>query len=913
MKWVKPAYRNLSASKFLQFAAPLLESLLLLGLSAPLIVWLLNLIVFKLALIESFNDDHHEFQHQLDYVTNFLMKHQMPKRILHQVEEYFNHVLRVNNGYDVNTVIDPLPDSIRFDISVHLFRSIIENVCIFRGALPGVISSVLMHLRPVVIIPDQVVMLEGEIGREMYFLRTGQMEVFAGDPPACVYRIHPGDYFGELALLLDVPRTITVKAVSFCEVYVLERAQLIETLRIFPDQAAVCMHEAERQKEILFRLDPDMNVSIPFSANTFDFGKINENQSLESKFLRMKQSNLLSDRMHVKNEKSFDRNDVPDLKVNQTDLIPIVQSAAEHLEFLSHATTPKLFRHTSNHDAMRSALKLALDSIPEDEDHDDTSSEAKLNLAHASHVDDVVAANKATGLTPKLQRLSHRESLEPLNTGNDASHRDRTPLMNAMRRISVIDTSPFNPKTVSTSELVLELANMRKHTRESQTSLSSRMSNVLSEDLTPEGPTNVLKSKFSIVKKPIFQDNLVDESEVQEYCVKESKIVENGFDEKSIYIKHVAFVCLFSIRIWNAVIATIVMYNFLLIPFRCAFFPEDTSIIAFIVLDYVGDLFLIIDLWIASKTSFYEKGIYIEDVNKLQKQYFFSFKFVLEFLSCFPFFDLLAIKYGMIPVLRIPRLLRGVIFTFFQRGEEKLKSGHHTSNILRLVFFIFLSSHFAACGYYTFTQYQGFYSQGDFQLESWHHLQATLLQKAGYEPSLYMRAPMIHEIVGSIKIPEYLKVQLAADEMILKRVGGNLILEHLHGDSVDDNRGNIRLQDSLRRDGWLPSVYYQTATVPEQYLRALIFGTTYLTGLGDIIHPNNFSQVVFCLCVMIFGKFFIAFLVGQVASIMAQSSANRIAFSTNMFQIGRYLKDLKVPEEVHTRFVVYVWLFQIQN
>jgi CRP/FNR family cyclic AMP-dependent transcriptional regulator len=60
---------------------------------------------------------------------------------------------------------------------------------------------------------------EGEIGRECFVIVDGQVEVTRKGRP--VKRAGGDDFFGEIALLEDIPRTATVKAKSPLRLFVL--------------------------------------------------------------------------------------------------------------------------------------------------------------------------------------------------------------------------------------------------------------------------------------------------------------------------------------------------------------------------------------------------------------------------------------------------------------------------------------------------------------------------------------------------------------------------------------------------------------------------------------------------------------------------------------------------------------------
>ena len=65
--------------------------------------------------------------------------------------------------------------------------------------------------------PGEAIFREGDPGRHVYVIRTGNVEVLATRPDGreeVIARLYPGDHFGELALLRDAPRTATIRTVT---------------------------------------------------------------------------------------------------------------------------------------------------------------------------------------------------------------------------------------------------------------------------------------------------------------------------------------------------------------------------------------------------------------------------------------------------------------------------------------------------------------------------------------------------------------------------------------------------------------------------------------------------------------------------------------------------------------------------
>jgi CRP-like cAMP-binding protein/Zn-dependent protease len=69
--------------------------------------------------------------------------------------------------------------------------------------------------------PGEQVVTEGELGDAFYVVQAGQLSV--DEAGVLVRTLGPGAHFGEVALLLDVPRTATVRAVTLARLFRLDR------------------------------------------------------------------------------------------------------------------------------------------------------------------------------------------------------------------------------------------------------------------------------------------------------------------------------------------------------------------------------------------------------------------------------------------------------------------------------------------------------------------------------------------------------------------------------------------------------------------------------------------------------------------------------------------------------------------
>jgi hypothetical protein len=108
---------------------------------------------------------------------------------------------------------------------------LIDLVPMFAPLSVAAKERVASSLERRVVHPGEMVIRAGDAGDRFYIVGDGELHIDAGGRPITVGR---GDYFGEIALLRDVPRTATVTAAAESELYGLSREDFLATVTGHP-------------------------------------------------------------------------------------------------------------------------------------------------------------------------------------------------------------------------------------------------------------------------------------------------------------------------------------------------------------------------------------------------------------------------------------------------------------------------------------------------------------------------------------------------------------------------------------------------------------------------------------------------------------------------------------------------------
>eukprot|EP01065_Artemidia_motanka_P045882 TRINITY_DN682_c1_g1_i1.p1 TRINITY_DN682_c1_g1~~TRINITY_DN682_c1_g1_i1.p1 ORF type:complete len:1005 (+),score=227.88 TRINITY_DN682_c1_g1_i1:64-3015(+) len=181
----------------------------------------------------------------LDIVTHY----SLPGPLQQEVLSFQWHALQSNLNFlsNAGSVLERLPALMRNEVNLYAKIAFVNSIQMFQSARHETrvrLASVLQGYQRE---PGENVITTGETGLNMYFILHGFCDVVIGGASVAVLK--RGQFFGEVALLSDRPRTATVRTLTYCDFFILNRkdfAVICDDDHNFRRQIADAMREKLR-------------------------------------------------------------------------------------------------------------------------------------------------------------------------------------------------------------------------------------------------------------------------------------------------------------------------------------------------------------------------------------------------------------------------------------------------------------------------------------------------------------------------------------------------------------------------------------------------------------------------------------------------------------------------------------------
>ncbi|HUI72748.1 MAG TPA: cyclic nucleotide-binding domain-containing protein, partial [Spirochaetia bacterium] len=173
------------------------------------------------------------YQAKMEEINDYLRTKRIPVPLQGRVRNYYAYLWETQRSISSVSVTEELPHTLAMEISLFLNRGILERVSLFKNANEVFIREIVQLLRPMVFLPDDYIIRQGEFGDCMYFLSNGDVEVAVGGQR--VATLGQGSPFGETALIVAEKRNASIRALTYCDVYKLSKTDFDSLRARYPD------------------------------------------------------------------------------------------------------------------------------------------------------------------------------------------------------------------------------------------------------------------------------------------------------------------------------------------------------------------------------------------------------------------------------------------------------------------------------------------------------------------------------------------------------------------------------------------------------------------------------------------------------------------------------------------------------
>ncbi|XP_055365814.1 cyclic nucleotide-gated cation channel beta-1-like [Betta splendens] len=186
----------------------------------------------------------------VDNTIKYMSSYRIPRDVQQRVKTWYSYTWQSQGMLDEQELLVQLPDKMRLDIAIDVNYSIISKVPLFQGCDRQMIFDMLKSLRSVVYLPGDYVCKKDEVGREMYIIKEGEVQVVGGPDGKTVFvTLRAGSVFGEISLLAvggGNRRTANVIAHGFANLFILDKKDLNEILIHYPESKKLLRKKARK-------------------------------------------------------------------------------------------------------------------------------------------------------------------------------------------------------------------------------------------------------------------------------------------------------------------------------------------------------------------------------------------------------------------------------------------------------------------------------------------------------------------------------------------------------------------------------------------------------------------------------------------------------------------------------------------
>ncbi len=165
---------------------------------------------------------------------SLLMKHyEVPRKVQSEVFMYFHNLSKQRLTDNDQKIINELPHNLKNELSIYMILRLVSDIPLFEGLKQHELKSVARVLKQEFYSPGDNIINRGDKGESMFIIANGAVNIHNKNDEV-INTLQSGQFFGEIALMMDIERGADVVAKSYCDVYTLSKDNFNILLERYP-------------------------------------------------------------------------------------------------------------------------------------------------------------------------------------------------------------------------------------------------------------------------------------------------------------------------------------------------------------------------------------------------------------------------------------------------------------------------------------------------------------------------------------------------------------------------------------------------------------------------------------------------------------------------------------------------------
>ena len=238
-----------------------------------------------------------QYRAKKNAVAAFMKFRKFPSHLRREIRNFYDQKRNRGDYFHEEEILEELSYALRKKVSKYMNRDAIQAVPFFADCTEELLEELLLRLHTTYATSGDMIIQVNSIGTDMYILSKGEVNVISAEGKRLA-TLGEGSFFGEIALLSESRRTVSIVALTNCILYRLNKKDLDSVFVKFP----TFKHEMElvassrllqsKRKSAFTRSSVDLGDAKKTTGNLNS--SFSDNNTSEKNTIELQQSSLSS-------------------------------------------------------------------------------------------------------------------------------------------------------------------------------------------------------------------------------------------------------------------------------------------------------------------------------------------------------------------------------------------------------------------------------------------------------------------------------------------------------------------------------------------------------------------------------------------------------------------------------------------